>query len=301
MAQLRVFREDGYPLFDTNLITYGLVKSGYMTFQQYWTRKALRSAQLDPNNGANWTQSTVVSTPDASDGLWGFTVTNAKSPVVFITGTGTLNGSAVSGNSITFYYSNASTSTKFYCFDLMGDNIAGSPYLKTYTPDRVLTFNSLQPAMNIYTAIQAPNPDPRIDSFGRYLLPYLGGQGRVRQIYGTGPGNYSYTPQFDLYVDIPIGSGSEEYAAYLNFSRSAGIWDGSPASGSIPLFNYSLVEGAYGRVGGISFMFGASAATTQATPPSNQASAGVTVSQLPVDRFPIALVIKTASYPFPYN
>lgn len=297
MASLTAWKTSGEVLFDTNLISYGLVKSGYMSLQQYWTRKSLRSAQLDPNNGANWTESTIVSTATFADGLWGFTVNNAISPIVFITGSGTLNGTAVNGSSITFLYSNASTSTKFYCFDLMADTIAGSTYLKTWNTSGRITFNSLQPPLNVIAAIQAPAPPPSQDVYGRYLLTYANGSQRIRQ-YSGNVGGIVYTSQTDCYIDIPVGSPSDEYAVYLPWSRSCGIWDGSSV---VPPRNYSGVEGAYGRVGGISFMFGASAATTEATVSTTATGPGVTYSQLPTDRYPVALVIRTSNLIFPYN
>lgn len=268
-----------------------------MALQSYWTRRQLRSAQLDPNDGANWFPSVQSSNPSFGDGLWGFTVSNAISPVVFITGTGTLNGTSVSGNSITFYYSNASTSTKFYCFDLMADNMTGTTFMKTYDTSQRITFNSLQPPLNIIGAVQAPGPGAS-DQYGRRLNCYTGGATRVRQILQT-VGGVTYTRQTDSYVDIPIGSGIE-YAAFLPWSRSVMYWDFGWGTDSSTFLNYSGLEGAYGRVGGISFMFGASAATTQAIPFNQGYSIPISFSNLPAT-LPAALVITTANLPFPFN
>lgn len=295
MARFAAYKENGQMLFDTTKISYGLVKSGFMTFQQSWARRALRSAQLDPSNGANWTPVRVIDR-DVGDNLFGFTLVNARNPIVFLVGSGTLNGSQRSGNTITFFYSNATEATRYYCFDLMADNIAGSPYLKTYTPDGVLTFNSLQPPLSVVTQITAPPPDTA--SFGgRIYSPYAGGRLERRQL--TVPPNYRY-PQADVIFDLALSSGVE-YAAFLPWSRSAGIWDfnaGYPGKSAA----YAVVEGAYGRSGGISFMFGASAGSTYSDATAGPGvPAGVSFSGLATDRYPTALVIQTSNLPLPYN
>lgn len=297
MTGLVVKKADGSLLFDTSKITYGLVKSGYMEYQQAWTRKTLRSAQLDPSDGSNWTTSVIQQSLTFADGLWGFTVDNAQSPIVFIVGPGTLNGSSRSGNSITFRYSNATTDTKFYCFDLMANNLPGSPYLKTFDETGKITFNSLQPALNIAIAYQAPGPGA-LDGNGRYSTCYTGGANRVRQAQSVS-GGIVYVGQVDSYIDIPLTAGVE-YAAYLPWSRSAAV--GDFLSGGTSNFKvYAMLEGAYGRVGGLSFMFGSSAATTQSTPSNQGWSLPVSFYSMPIDRFPIALVITTENLPFPFG
>lgn len=299
MPQLKVYKENNELLFDTALICYGLVKSGNMTFQSYWTRRELKSSQLDPNNGANWTVAVATSTmpQGGADPIHGFTVSNAVSPIVFIVGSGCLQGTAKSGDDLTFYYANASASTKFYCFDLMQDNLAGNPYLKTFTSDGVITFNSLQIPLNVVSAIEAPVPGA-VTYGGRYGTAYVGGSNSVRSSGGA-----ASNPRVDSKVDIEISAGIE-YAAYLPWSRSAVCWD--LLSTSNTAFVYGSSEGAFGRVGGISFLMGAAAATTESSPavgggsgsgPFGQAS----YANLPTDRYPVALVIRTDNLPFPYN
>lgn len=292
MAQLRAYKDNGVILFDTNLISYGLIKSGYMTYLQSWTRRLLRSSNLDPNDGANYTPVVASTNYDVGDNLWGFTVYNSISPIIFITGSGCLVGTQVSGNAITFMYTNASTSTKFYCFDLMADNIGGSPYLKTYDTNGRITFNSLQPPLNVIGAYQAPGP-PAVDRFGRYPNVYNGGYlNRRRSAY-----NY---PGVDSIIDIPLGA--IEYGVFLPWSRTAQCIDTQPADPqSGPVTVYGSSEGAYGRYGGISFIMGATAGTSQITPGGNQYTVPASWQNLPLDRMPTALLISTASYPFPYN
>jgi hypothetical protein len=290
MSTIKVWKDSGALLFDTDKITYGLVKSGYMAFQQGWTRRELRSIQLDPNQGGNWFPSQVSGSTDLGDGLWGFTVYNANSPIVFIVGSGCLSGTSVVGNATTFFYSNAGVGTKYYCFDLMSDNIAGSPFLKTWDSSGRITFNSLQPVLNVITTVQAPVPGA-LDRFGRYITTYAGGANRVRQV--ESPTNRG---QVDSYVDIAIGA--EEYAAHLPWSRSVGYMDFMTSGGFI---QYSGVEGVYGRVGGISFMFGSAPAQPQARPSSVGWALPISFYNLPTDRYPVALVIKTATLPFPFG
>jgi hypothetical protein len=198
----------------------------------------------------------------------------------------------VSGSAITFFYSNASTSTRFYCFDLMADTIAGSTYLKTWNAAGRITFNSLQPPLNVIAAVQAPGPGVT-DTYGRYYTCYAGGANRVRQSQ-----NAAARGQVDSYVDISLGG--DEYAAYLPWSRSVGYGD-FMSGGSSNFIQYSGVEGAYGRSGGITFMFGASAATTQARPSNVGWALPISFFNLPTDRYPVALVISTSGLIFPYN
>jgi hypothetical protein len=285
VAKLVVTKSTGEQLFDTSLIAYGLVKSGNMVYIESWTRRELKSAQLDPNDGGNWRES-VTTTDGLACPLFGFTVTNCQSPIVFIVGTGCLQGTTRSGNTMTFMYANADNNTKFYCFDLMANNFPGSPFLKTFKNDSTTTFNSMQNPLNVVAAIQAP----AAQTSGQ-VLPYVGGYGFRRSsaaVGGVSTGLYSAA---DYRVDISVGSG--EYAAFLPWSRNAGISDVD--SSSYP--QYSISEGAYGRIGGISFMFGASGACTQAPGPAIPVA---TFNSVPTV-YPTALVIATAGLPFPFN
>jgi hypothetical protein len=293
MSNLLVYKDTGELLFDTNLISYGLVKSGYMVYLQSWTRKFLKSAQLDPNQGDNWTLTTATSDQGAGDQIYGFTVYNAISPIVFITGSGCLVGSSVSGSSITFYYTNASTSTRFYCFDLMADTLAGSTFLKTWDTTGRITFNSLQPPLNVIAAIQAPGPGGT-DAQGRYLTCYAGGYNVQREAQAGS----QYACKLDSRVDIAIGG--DEYAAYLPWSRSVAIND-LWGNNAFPYVAYSGSEGVYGYAGGITFMFGATGGTTQSYPSVSGQTVPASFQNLPTDRYPVALVISTAGLIFPYN
>jgi hypothetical protein len=292
-ARLLVTKENGEILFDTTKICYGLVKSGNLAYLENWARYFLRSAQLDPSNGANWAPE--AATPPRGDPAYGFTVTNAQSPIVFITGPGCLNGVSRTGNSMTFIYMNADENTRYYCFDLMANNIAGSPYLKTFLEDGRISFNSLQPPLNVIAAVSAPGkPAPNGGNQSAwYPYTYAGGY-NVQRRGMVAPG---YSPALDSRVDIALGG--EEYAAHLPWSRAAICLNGSASPG----YTVSVAEGVYGRNGGITFMFGAAGATTIGTTPAmsdGSVPAGNAFRNIP-DLRPTALVIRTAGLPFPYQ
>jgi hypothetical protein len=288
MPSLVVKKDTGELLFDTSKICYGLVKSGYLVAGDVWQRKVLRSITNDPDQGSSYIDSTR-----AGDQMFTIAVPNARSPIVFLVGKGCLQGTSLSGSTMTFHYSAASTSTKAYVFDLMADNIAGSPYLKTFTDQGVCTFNSLQPPVNVVAAVQAPAPGP-LDAYGRRILPYAGG---AWQAIRAQTASVDFQSHFN--VDIALTAGIE-YAAFLPWSRAGnGFIDGSLTGVNAKVIGFS--EGAYGRAGGISFMFGPAGATNSIDISGNQYSLPASMANLLVDRFPQALVVATANLPFPYN
>lgn len=288
MPSLVVKKDTGELLFDTSKICYGLVKSGYLLAGDVWQRKVLRSVTNDPDQGSSY-----IDSPRTGDQMFTIAVPNARSPIIFLVGKGCLQGTSLSGSTMTFHYSAASTATKAYVFDLMADNIPGSPYLKTYTDQGVCTFNSLQPPVNVVAAVQAPAPGAA-DAFGRRPQPYAGGSWQA--IRGQ---TASVDFQCHFNIDIALNAGVE-YAAFLPWSRAGnGFIDGSLSGVNAKVIGFS--EGAYGRTGGISFMFGPAGATSSLDLTGNQYTLPGSMANLLVDRFPQALVIATANLPFPYN
>lgn len=288
MAGLIVRKTDGTVLFDTQYITHGLVKSAYLVADETWPRKYLRGLNLDPDKGSSYDDSFR-----AGDQMFSITVNNALNPIVFLVGKGTLQGTTRSGNTLKFLYSGASTSTKAYVFDLMSDNVAGNrPWLKTRRADGSVSFNSLQVPLNIIATVQAPGP-AAVDQFGKFSGPYAGGSWQVIRRQSA-----SVDPVAHYVVDIALGGGVE-YAAFLNFSRGcAGYWSDVLTGVNPQLVGMS--EGAYGGVGGVSFMFGPAGATTDGAYSGAMSSPG-SVAALPTDRYPVALVVATSNLPFPYN
>lgn len=288
-AGLKVYKENGQLLFDTEKITYGLLKSGYLSFLVNWPRLDYRSASLPPNEGSSYAESSFA------DAIHGFSVTGAVAPIVFISGSGISCGSSKSGDTTTFYFIGASPSTKFYYFDTMRNTLNGAG-LKCYDESGTLTFNSLQYPLNIVDTISAPAPPTPsvVGGIAQYTVPFAGATKLATRFINSGV--------YYCVARIFIAVGSGEYAASTTFSRSfgQGIMDSMSAPGT-PFPAYSNqqahMDGAYGATGGIYFM-ACDAARTTMYPGS---SAYNRYYDIPTDRYPQALVIKTDNLPFPFN
>ncbi|MNZ88696.1 hypothetical protein D3C78_1075940 [compost metagenome] len=288
-AGLKVYRENGQLLFDTEKITYGLLKSGYLSFQLNWPRLDHRSAQLPPNEGSSWMESSFA------DAIHGFSVTGAVAPIVFITGTGISCGSSKSGDTTTFYFIGASPSTKFYYFDTMRNTLNGAG-LKCYDETGALTFNSLQYPLNIVDTISAPAPPAPTYYNGQalYAVPFAGASKVATRFINSG--------LYYCVARVFIAVGSGEYAASTTFSRSLGqgAMDNMSSPGEpFPAGAYmqANMDGAYGAAGGIYFMACDAARTTML----QSTTATRNYFDIPTDRYPQALVIKTDDLPFPFN
>ena len=271
-----------------------------MSYQMSRSRRGIKSPQLDPNDPNNWSASTTYYT-GADDALFGFTVSGAICPIVFIVGKGCLFSSSTSGQNITFLYAAANASTKFYCFDLMSDAFAGSTFLKTYDTSGRITFNSLQPPLNVVGAVQAPGLGP-LDTAGRHSTTYAGGYNTNIHGYGVPPegGALQWATTHSL-VDINLSAGVE-YAAFLPWSRSCRVNDLFPAAGGYESFRqYSGMEGAYGRTGGMSFLFCPAPTSPDAAPSNVGQRLPCSFENIPTDRYPVALLITTANLPFPFG
>ena len=289
-AKLVVKKPDGSLLYDTENISYGLVKSGYLTFNSNWRRWRLRAINVDPNLASSWVESGVP-----GDNQFGFTIDNPQSPIVFLVGRGTATGVTVSGSTKTYLYAGASTATKYYCFDLMRNDGLPSPWLKTRSRESgQITFNSNQNPMNVVASIRAPDPGP-LDRFGRPASTYTGGRNERIAFQSQASSAIAHS-----LVDINLDAGTE-YAAFLPWNRSCGVIDGDPfPDGGAPTV-YGMTEGAFGRIGGISFFFAPPGRTTEDYWPTSNTAGSYSYMNLPTSRFPSALVIKTAGLPFPFN
>lgn len=289
-AGLKVYKEDGTLLFDTEKITYGLLKSGYMTLLLNWPRLDYRSANLPPNEGSSYSESSIT------DAIHGFSVTGAIAPIVFIVGSGISCGSSRSGDTTTFYYIGASPSTKFYYFDTMRDTLNGAG-LKCYDEAGTLTFNSLQYPLNIVATISAPPPPAPtvINGVATYGVPFVGATRLAMRFINSGP--------YYCVARVFISVGSGEFAAATTFSRSfgQGRMDGMSAPGTpFPAVTnqQAHMDGAHGASGGIYFMACDAARTTMywGAPVTYNSYYGI-----PTDKYPEALVIRTDNLPFPFN
>jgi hypothetical protein len=287
MAGLIVRKEDGSLLFDTQYISHGLIKSGYLQADGEWYRFVLRGINVDPNLRSSYNQ---VQPPSPGERMHSITVAGAVNPICFLVGKGTLQGTQRSGNTFKFYYASASTATKAYIFDLMNDNVQGTlPFLKCRRPDGSISFNSLQVPLNVAYSMQAPAPSD-LDRYNK-RQPYAG----CRWEYVGWSNGSGRSDGWDAVIDIPLES-NVEYASFLNFSRGCDSWFTDPT-----LTILGVSEGSYGRVGGISFMFGPAGETTNITANTNQVP-GCSVAGLPADgNYPVALVVRTANLPFPFG
>jgi hypothetical protein len=292
MPYLVVNKEDGTLLFDTRNITHGLLKSGYMELNRTDGYYSIRGINVDPDQKSSYNYYT------GKYPLHGFTVQSASCPIAFLVGPGSLVGTSRSGDTITFYYVGASTSTKYYCFDLMRDTSSSGPFLKAWLDTGVCTFNSLMIPLNIHAAVTAPGPGETWPN-GMYKTAYAGGS--LYQIANSSGGlnaNGGSAPNRGNVVNVALGSG-EEYAAHLPWSRSIRIIESGQYGGGT--YAYNGVEGAYGRVGGISFMFSATSEGTITQYTGSPIYSDGMFTNLPIDRFPIALVVRTSNLPFPYS
>lgn len=285
MAKLVIRKDDGEILFDTTKISYGLIKSGYMTAMGAVNRIVCTTSQCraDPSWGGNWTETGVY-----GDAIHGFTIVGAKAPIIFITGGGILVGHTSSGDTHTYTYTRASTSSKFYCFDLMREFGTG-PALRTWRDDGVLTFNSRQIPLNVQAAVRAPDrgaPMSNVRPAGWFFTVYAG---------GYNAGGVSSFPSSS--VNIPL-AGLGECAAFLPWSRAL-----TCAHENALTYQLSLTEGCFGTATGITFTCGVGRTTYGTVMPSTVPAyyQNPCFTSIPTDRYPTALVIRTDAYPFPYG
>lgn len=288
----------GEQLFDVNNIVYGLRQSGYMTLVDSWYRWYYRSANLDPNNPSSYAKTA------ACDKIYGFSVTGAVAPIVFINGVGVFVGAKYVNGVTTFYYMGANANTKFFYFDTMRDEgpIAG---MKVFKDDaaRTVVFNSAQVPMNIVGAYNAPAPSPPFN--GGALPPNwranIFNGGSLVYYRNTANSADAALLMCRLFVSLPAGN----YAVNTTFSRafSMGKQDtNSPPKpgGQVPTAdsNTQGLDGAYGAANGFWW-------TTCDVPYGYlywNTTYGVTgFWDVPTDRYPQALVIKIDDLPFPYS
>lgn len=280
-AGLQAFKEDGTQLFDTNYITYGLLKSGPLNFDRYWGFHVHRSAQLNPADESSYEYR--LSTPDP---ICSITVYDSISPIVFVAGQGAPCGEITSGNAKTFFFRGVEPGARAYVFDLMRSLGSGAG-MEVFNEYGQLTFTTDMPSLNIVQAITAPPPSPPYDGFPD--IPngpiYIGGGTYQR------PKNWSESQPNELigYIDIPHGHGDS--AAYINFTRGCAYGNGSTN------FIAGAQEGCGGGVNSVRFFFGFAAATTTRIAPNRS----TTFWDIAYDRQPTALIIRCSDYPYPFN
>lgn len=299
MYGLQAFKEDGTILFDSQYITYGLLKSGPLRAVDVWRRYLLRSLGLNPNDESSWRQTN----PHAL--IAGIDVTDSQSPIVFTTGDAVRIGEYVSGNQRTLLFWAADPNCKAYVFDLMRDR-GGKTGMQCFNESGVLTFTTDMPPLNIFATIPSPALDAIIPGTGNLEFPnqqhqaYSGGVTEER----FNPWNTSaYFPELKSVAQVHSGHNAE-VAAYLTFSRGGGVvWrSGGPfvVSGQGASQGYALgsTEGVGGSSNGFVRFFMTPGPTVTASQYTNNETFWF---DLPRDRAPTALVVRTSDYPYPFG
>lgn len=299
MYGLQAFKEDGSLLFDTQFITYGLLKSGPLRTVDVWSRYRLRSLELNPNDESSWTPYNPHSL------ITGIDITGAQSPIVFTTGDAVRIGEYVSGSTRTLLFWTADQNCKAYVFDLMRDR-GGKTGMQAFDQFGTLTFTTDMPPLNIFASINPPPLDAIIPGTGNLQFP-----NQQYQVYAGGTieerfnpwNNTAYYPELKGVGQVHSGHNGE-VAAYLTFSRAGGvIWRSGGSfvvngQGGSQGYVHGTTEGVGGTSNGFVRFFmtpGPTGTTTQFTSNNN------TWFDIPRDRAPSALVIRTSEYPYPFG
>lgn len=275
----QAFKEDGSLLFDIDRISYGLLKSGYLSLVDRWGRYYLRSANLPPTDESSWTYR------DLLDPICGISVANSVSPIVFLVGDGTPCGESISGNVRTLYFSGATPNTKAFVFDLMRD-VGERSGMECYDAAGRISFTTGMPPLNIVATVDPPPIGPVYPGLPNEQINgpvYVGGHTEESRPWGTS--DYLWTKGVGV---VSVLSG--ELAACLTFSRSAGMQQG--------FYQLGVAEGCGGSNGQVRFYFCPAVATTSVF---IGGSGGNAWFDVPRDRAPQALVIRATDYPFPFR
>jgi len=277
MAHFKTWDASGKNLVDSNYVTMGLIKSGYMT--------KITDAQRTYKQFIN---SDEYFPAPYYDAVHGFTV-NAVSPVVFIAGQAVLQQIVRSGNSFTFWYGHASTSVRFYVFDQMQDRGVGPAKIRLWNEESICTLDSSQPFLDINGAMRPPIP--AVSSYNGYVIG-RGYQG-ASTTTGSVPGPWQNWVGASILKDswsVYVGG---DCAVSLPWSRV--MFHTDRHGGSF----ISAREGAFGEGGNLVFMMATEAgAAVNAFPYIGTANA---FFNIPSSRLPSVTYIDSSTLPIPYD
>lgn len=270
-AGLIVKKEDGETLYDTRLITYGLVKSGPVT-----------------SLGLAWRRNLPSGLPGGTyDYVYSFRVPNAIAPIVFVTGASSKPWPSREGTDIVFYFTGLVGGIKVYCFDEM-QNIYTGAGLRARNETDLVTFNSLQYPLNV---IGVSTPPVAVAVGGGRYYAYNGAGYFERPVIAP--------PDQGFYVEctLPVNlDAAITYAAYIPWSRSL-LYGQATANGGRIYYNTSN-EGCYGSAGAVNHTFAADGMGTS----DFVVGAMFGVRSPPAsDRQPTCSYIDTSQYPYPFN
>lgn len=282
---LEAYKEDGSLLFQTENITYGLLKSGPMRYDQSWT-KYTAGRGTDPNDPSSYRPQATAGSP-----IMSISVAGAIAPVCFVAGQHQNAGSTKVGDITTFYFSNAYEGTKVYVFDIMRD-LGGRTGLQCFDSSGRLSYTTDMQPLNILDVLTPPDQPAPIIFNGRpnYNNAYIGSTKTVISHYR----NYNEElVRGGWLIDSAFvpSSVSGELAARLTFSRVCDLsWQISFTVGQ---------EGCTaGDIGGVRFFFGITAFSFDVSAPGSETGTWI---DIPTDRKPQALVIRTSDYPYPFR
>ncbi|MDD1150415.1 hypothetical protein M5G25_19225 [Pseudomonas sp. TNT2022 ID357] len=143
-AQFKLYNESGGTLIDSNLISYGLVKSGFMIANGYY--------EVGYNEGDGYWPTYWDDVP-----IHAVRVTGIQ-PIVFCVGRSILTYVDRVGNDWVFNYIGADTSVRFYAYDLMREPNNDAVRFRLWKEDGSISFNSKQWPLNIIESVQVPYP-----------------------------------------------------------------------------------------------------------------------------------------------
>ncbi|MCG6539189.1 hypothetical protein MCB86_03755 [Pseudomonas sp. KSR10] len=277
MAHFKTWDSAGKNLVDSNYVTMGLIKSGYMVK----ITDAQRRARIALNN--NNTEPVPYTDP-----VYGFTVT-ADTPLVFIAGRAVLQQIVRNGNSYTFWYAHASTSARYYVFDRMKDLGSGPAKLRLWTDVGVCTLDSGMPFLDINGAHIPPNPSVNAQGYGRGYAGAATQTGTATAIGGADPNHINASILMDS-LSIAVGG---DCAACLPWSRIMLHTDRFGGSA------ISAREGAFGQGGNLTFMMATEAGCTI----NGWVSSGYInmFYQIPTPRKPSVTYIDASTLPIPFG
>lgn len=269
-------KDSGDIVLDSDYVSIGLVKSGYLAAAgslTRWRRTAINNPEMIPY-------------PGNTDPIWSFTV-KAVSPMVFIAGRAIFQYSVRSGDNVTFYYAMASTSVKYYVYDVMADRGPGAK-LKLRNESGAITFDSHQIPLDVKGTASPPAPSHYNSTYLGYGVPYSGGS-----MSSSSSGNF--TSAWCTY-SVYIGIGN--YAISLPWNRAASHTDSTTWARSI-----GASEGAYGNGLYCTFIFGtdAGASMNEFFQGSAMGAGPPAFFIVPVNRYPVATAIDITNLPFPFD
>lgn len=227
-AMFRLNTAEGVNIIDSNYITYGLVRSGYLQPYATW----------DVAGGSG----------GVSEG-WGVAVPvhvarieGAVAPVVFTVGRSLFISINRHGNDWEFLYIAASTTTRFYAFDGMREANTDPVRFRLWNEQGQCTFNSRQWPLAIDRAIQVPPPPAIQGSSGYGDRPYREG--------ALGAWTQALQPQRTYAANLPFNRGATLFTGTYHGADHVGL---AAAGGGT--FRVKAIEGAYGGKGGVTAFF----------------------------------------------